>query len=125
MIRRPPRSTLFPYTTLFRSATWSTSGNTAVLNAMVPLTNPRTITDGVTNGTTLLPSATAVWTQADVNKQIVLSGGSGPLTKQARTIVTVTNATDVVMSATVAANTGTTATIADVTGTLRAIELEW
>src|SRR5256886_11435267 len=22
MIRRPPRSTLFPYTTLFRSATW-------------------------------------------------------------------------------------------------------
>src|SRR2546430_9231541 len=23
MIRRPPRSTLFPYTTLFRSATWS------------------------------------------------------------------------------------------------------
>src|SRR5260221_10072249 len=24
MIRRPPRSTLFPYTTLFRSATWPT-----------------------------------------------------------------------------------------------------
>src|SRR5688572_32441010 len=24
MIRRPPRSTLFPYTTLFRSARWST-----------------------------------------------------------------------------------------------------
>src|SRR2546430_3823476 len=23
MIRRPPRSTLFPYTTLFRSSTWS------------------------------------------------------------------------------------------------------
>src|SRR5258708_12901493 len=23
MIRRPPRSTLFPYTTLFRSATWT------------------------------------------------------------------------------------------------------
>src|SRR5256885_10267405 len=23
MIRRPPRSTLFPYTTLFRSATWA------------------------------------------------------------------------------------------------------
>src|SRR5260221_2501801 len=23
MIRRPPRSTLFPYTTLFRSTTWS------------------------------------------------------------------------------------------------------
>src|SRR2546430_9972923 len=27
MIRRPPRSTLFPYTTLFRSSTWSSSYN--------------------------------------------------------------------------------------------------
>src|SRR3712207_7866035 len=26
MIRRPPRSTLFPYTTLFRSANWSEMG---------------------------------------------------------------------------------------------------
>src|SRR5436305_5247324 len=26
MIRRPPRSTLFPYTTLFRSSTWSSLG---------------------------------------------------------------------------------------------------
>src|SRR5687767_15650728 len=26
MIRRPPRSTLFPYTTLFRSSTWTSSG---------------------------------------------------------------------------------------------------
>src|SRR2546430_7348585 len=25
MIRRPPRSTLFPYTTLFRSSSWPTS----------------------------------------------------------------------------------------------------
>src|SRR2546427_9614325 len=25
MIRRPPRSTLFPYTTLFRSAPWATT----------------------------------------------------------------------------------------------------
>src|SRR3712207_8039459 len=43
MIRRPPRSTLFPYTTLFRSCTWRfgasweavramPSGSTAVLN---------------------------------------------------------------------------------------------
>src|SRR3989454_7889035 len=29
MIRRPPRSTLFPYTTLFRSADW------AILNALL------------------------------------------------------------------------------------------
>src|SRR3712207_8988958 len=27
MIRRPPRSTLFPYTTLFRSAPWIVSAN--------------------------------------------------------------------------------------------------
>src|SRR5436309_3955388 len=27
IIRRPPRSTLFPYTTLFRSRTWKTSRN--------------------------------------------------------------------------------------------------
>src|SRR3712207_9225156 len=27
MIRRPPRSTLFPYTTLFRSARWSAVGS--------------------------------------------------------------------------------------------------
>src|SRR2546428_8792707 len=27
MIRRPPRSTLFPYTTLFRSVTWYTGTN--------------------------------------------------------------------------------------------------
>src|SRR5688572_32528950 len=26
MIRRPPRSTLFPYTTLFRSAVWEADG---------------------------------------------------------------------------------------------------
>src|SRR5260370_17255464 len=29
MIRRPPRSTLFPYTTLFRSPSWQTPGPTA------------------------------------------------------------------------------------------------
>src|SRR2546422_4997018 len=27
MIRRPPRSTLFPYTTLFRSVSWSERGH--------------------------------------------------------------------------------------------------
>src|SRR3712207_7781662 len=29
MIRRPPRSTLFPYTTLFRSPAWSSEGRGA------------------------------------------------------------------------------------------------
>src|SRR3989449_9397468 len=37
MIRRPPRSTLFPYTTLFRSrqAPWSNEAEQAVLGAML------------------------------------------------------------------------------------------
>src|SRR2546426_7604713 len=30
MIRRPPRSTLFPYTTLFRSATWIVTGKSTL-----------------------------------------------------------------------------------------------
>src|SRR5256886_8254263 len=40
MIRRPPRSTLFPYTTLFRSADWRAARGEAVLlgvAAVVPL----------------------------------------------------------------------------------------
>src|SRR5256885_8027526 len=32
MIRRPPRSTLFPYTTLFRSRTWGSLGVALVAN---------------------------------------------------------------------------------------------
>src|SRR3712207_6977836 len=32
MIRRPPRSTLFPYTTLFRSTPVATSSTTCLLN---------------------------------------------------------------------------------------------
>src|SRR3712207_9289369 len=35
MIRRPPRSTLFPYTTLFRSAVGHTNGNNRQAIAMV------------------------------------------------------------------------------------------
>src|SRR5688572_32172212 len=31
MLRRPPRSTLFPYTTLFRSQFGATSGKTAIV----------------------------------------------------------------------------------------------
>src|SRR5256885_16205573 len=37
MIRRPPRSTLFPYTTLFRSVTWGTSPEMVLgVDARVP-----------------------------------------------------------------------------------------
>src|SRR5258708_31717744 len=37
MIRRPPRSTLFPYTTLFRSCrAWSTRSSSAAIEGFVP-----------------------------------------------------------------------------------------
>ena len=35
MIRRPPRSTLFPYTTLFRSRAWLDAGFHIAVNGMV------------------------------------------------------------------------------------------
>src|SRR5256885_9863399 len=38
MIRRPPRSTLFPYTTLFRSLRWAT--RRCSMRAPTPLTRP-------------------------------------------------------------------------------------
>src|SRR2546427_7702990 len=37
MIRRPPRSTLFPYTTLFRSARWADDGNSSAAFPSKPL----------------------------------------------------------------------------------------
>src|SRR3712207_9079051 len=37
MIRRPPRSTLFPYTTLFRSLSWKQSENEASIKEAVDL----------------------------------------------------------------------------------------
>src|SRR3712207_7875445 len=41
MIRRPPRSTLFPYTTLFRSATATTTPQQADLVLLKSVDNPR------------------------------------------------------------------------------------
>src|SRR5256885_10536732 len=43
MIRRPPRSTLFPYTTLFRSNAWST-GSRAVMRASESSTTSQALT---------------------------------------------------------------------------------
>src|SRR2546429_7348959 len=34
MIRRPPRSTLFPYTTLFRSSKWGAATHSSVRNPL-------------------------------------------------------------------------------------------
>src|SRR2546430_13404460 len=43
MIRRPPRSTLFPYTTLFRSAADHMVALSVASNCTVSGTNPRTV----------------------------------------------------------------------------------
>src|SRR3712207_7158370 len=40
MIRRPPRSTLFPYTTLFRSAQPTTPAPTTTTDALVRMPSP-------------------------------------------------------------------------------------
>src|SRR5688572_31330137 len=40
MIRRPPRSTLFPYTTLFRSGTYLTLTSDSLLASCVPGVSP-------------------------------------------------------------------------------------
>src|SRR2546422_5196788 len=50
MIRRPPRSTLFPYTTLFRSAT--NSEGTATITSVAPCSaSPWSVVGSTTGGT--------------------------------------------------------------------------
>src|SRR4051794_41751964 len=51
MIRRPPRSTLFPYTTLFRSAAWLGTWST-------PQFRGRDALDGMQSRTGIAPIAT-------------------------------------------------------------------
>src|SRR4051794_41275613 len=50
MIRRPPRSTLFPYTTLFRSGVWTYSLNNAdaAVNALNSTGANTTLSDSFT-----------------------------------------------------------------------------
>src|SRR2546426_9338555 len=57
MIRRPPRSTLFPYTTLFRS--WGTCAIVSTLLTIVGIANAPLIAGngGLTLGQPFLPSS--------------------------------------------------------------------
>src|SRR2546430_12935850 len=57
MIRRPPRSTLFPYTTLFRSATTSQPGLTAKVR---PNTSTSTLAVFCANTSIVNPAAAAM-----------------------------------------------------------------
>src|SRR3712207_7353022 len=52
MIRRPPRSTLFPYTTLFRSSDGTARGTTLVkdINTLPGNSNPNDTTGAVNRG---------------------------------------------------------------------------
>src|SRR5687767_15455904 len=45
MLRRPPRSTLFPYTTLFRSIRSSSSRKSAVTSSAVPCSTSDAVKD--------------------------------------------------------------------------------
>src|SRR3712207_6243498 len=51
MIRRPPRSTLFPYTTLFRSQSLSITGRVLDKNNREPVIGASVLIEGTTNGT--------------------------------------------------------------------------
>src|SRR2546422_9872074 len=50
MIRRPPRSTLFPYTTLFRSAAWAAAAHSAALASSAQMMSTRRPTPGPSPG---------------------------------------------------------------------------
>src|SRR5258705_6543337 len=47
MIRRPPRSTLFPYTTLFRSVLAPVDGMAAVASELVAVAHPQQLVDAL------------------------------------------------------------------------------
>src|SRR2546425_8330218 len=61
MIRRPPRSTLFPYTTLFRSASMgTTTANITALTITGSFTASNKVYDGNTSATATGPTLSGV-----------------------------------------------------------------
>src|SRR3989442_3453868 len=97
MIRRPPRSTLFPYTTLFRSAVGTFSACSSPLTVVNATTASCTAT--VTPSTTGTITATGVYTPSD-NVQSSRAHVFSPTTTAARlattTVVTCSPASVVV-----------------------------
>lgn len=80
-------------------------------NAKNTVGNNISTTDAVAVGTTTLTSLTASFTAAIVGNVIYLVGGTGTLPEVWRRVVTFTNATTVVLDATVASGTGITMNI--------------
>src|SRR3712207_9258341 len=82
MIRRPPRSTLFPYTTLFRSTQKKANLTGAVANVDVskavgnrPITDVGKALQGITPGLTITNNTGGVGTQSTIK----LRGSVGSL----------------------------------------------
>src|SRR3712207_9058004 len=74
MIRRPPRSTLFPYTTLFRSYEYARSANptrTALQEALAALEQGRT---GLAFASGLAAEDTLLRTVCEPGSHVVLGG---------------------------------------------------
>src|SRR2546427_7962638 len=63
MIRRPPRSTLFPYTTLFRSLSWG--AGCAVQHCVLAAGVPRRVPFRVTREPSAYSATTAVVTRSE------------------------------------------------------------
>jgi lysophospholipase L1-like esterase len=107
------KTIVLPYVPL---TTWSTPPTTGVTEGVMwanlgaagqklrTLLNSRTVTDGVTNGTTTLTSATAAFVANDVGSTIYVNGA-------AYTISSRTNGTTVVLSGSPATATGVRLTI--------------
>src|SRR3989441_13299378 len=77
MIRRPPRSTLFPYTTLFRSATPSALGRSPIVAHAIPsrirrLTFQSAVTSEMSASLSALESASveSVWQTPNARHQV-------------------------------------------------------
>src|SRR5690242_20823369 len=73
MLRRPPRSTLFPYTTLFRSAMGPTS-RVVLIQWSCPVTKP------IAPNTAQTPSAMTSWSKGDLPARrfrSLAAGGTG------------------------------------------------
>src|SRR3712207_8076815 len=70
MIRRPPRSTLFPYTTLFRSESWVGDSEGEIRSCTILTTNPNDIAREIHNRMpVILPSEVYdVWLDPDLRE---------------------------------------------------------
>src|SRR3712207_8089165 len=71
MIRRPPRSTLFPYTTLFRSR--ATSECERLTEWFAPGTEPKAPDDWERGGRVRLPDEYAAWAASATQPSIASS----------------------------------------------------